>query len=125
MGKGTRLIGTLLRGIPRFLRLLMGLLGDARVTAADKAAVLAAILYALAPYDLLPDLLPFVGQIDDLFLVALTIDRLIVSAGPELVRLHWSGPDELLGLLTGSLSELGERLPGPIRRRLSDGGEER
>lgn len=125
MGKGARVIGTLLGGIPRFLRLLVRLLGDARVTAADKAAVLAAILYALAPYDLLPDLLPFVGQIDDLFLVALTIDRLIVSAGPELVRLHWDGSDELLGLLTGSLSDLAERLPAPIRRRLSEGGEER
>lgn len=125
MRKGATRLRKLLGSIPRFLLLLVRLLGDPRVAPGHKAAVLAAIVYALAPYDLLPDLLPFVGQIDDLFLVALTIDRLMVSAGPDLVRLHWDGPEELLGLLTGSLSDLAERLPASIRRRLAEGTDER
>lgn len=115
----------LLLAIPRFLLLIARLLGDRRVSAADKAILGAAAAYALTPLDLIPDFLPFVGQLDDLFLLALALDRLIARAGPELVLEHWDGSRESLELLTGSLEDLAQRLPGEVRRRLSARVEDR
>jgi uncharacterized membrane protein YkvA (DUF1232 family) len=108
----------LLAGIPHYLRLLLRLIGDSRVSTADKALLAGAVVYALAPLDLIPDFIPLVGQLDDLFLLALAIDRLVANAGPELLRAHWEGPEELLTMLRGSLGELARRLPAAVRRQL-------
>jgi uncharacterized membrane protein YkvA (DUF1232 family) len=108
----------LVKGIPHFLLLLARLIADARVTAVDKGILAAAFAYTLTPIDLIPDFIPFIGQVDDLFLLALAIDRLISNAGADLVRAHWSGPEEALVLLCGSLEDLADRLPEPVRARL-------
>lgn len=111
-------IGELVRAIPRFLVLLGRLLRDPRVDAGDRILLGAAIAYALTPLDLMPDFWPLVGQLDDVFFLALAIDRLIARAGPELVSAHWDGSLEVLHALTGSLVDLADRLPEPVRRRL-------
>ncbi len=111
-------LGALLVGIPRYLELLVRLLRDPRVSGADKSVLAAAIAYTLTPIDLIPDFLPLLGQLDDLFFLALAIDRLVANAGVELVLDHWRGSDESLAALCGSLDDLARRLPEPVRRRL-------
>jgi uncharacterized membrane protein YkvA (DUF1232 family) len=120
-----KLIKELAKGLPAFLRLLVRLARDPRVAAADKAVMAAAVAYTLTPIDLIPDFIPVLGQLDDLFFLALAIDRLITNAGPELVRAHWDGSEEALILLCGSLDDLSERLPEPVRRRLVAAAEGR
>jgi uncharacterized membrane protein YkvA (DUF1232 family) len=114
----SRRIRELIKGIPHFLLLLLRLITDSRVSTADKAILAAAFAYTLTPIDLIPDFIPFIGQVDDLFFMALAIDRLITNAGPELVRAHWDAREEALFLLCGSLDDLADRLPEPIRARL-------
>ncbi len=111
-------LAEVLKGLPRYVQLLTRLVRDPRVSAADKALLAGTIAYALTPYDLLPDFLPVVGQLDDLFLLALTIDRLVRRAGPELVAAHWDGSAAALAALSGSLDELARRLPERVRGRL-------
>ena len=59
------------------MKLLVSLMGDPRVSGADKALMATAVAYALVPIDLIPDIIPFFGQLDDLFFLALAIDRLV------------------------------------------------
>ena len=118
-------IRALLAGVPRFLQLLGRLLGDSRVSQVDKAILVAAVAYTLAPLDLIADLLPILGQVDDLFFLALAIDRLVTNAGPALVRAHWDGPDGMLETLCGSIDDLARRVPGPVRRTIREGVEGR
>jgi uncharacterized membrane protein YkvA (DUF1232 family) len=118
-------IRDLLAGIPRFLLLLTRLLRDPRVSGADKGLLAAAIAYTLIPIDLIPDFLPIIGQLDDLFVLALAIDRLITNAGAELVLAHWDGPEDVIVDLCGSLEDLARRLPAPVRERLAEGAEAR
>ncbi len=56
----------LIAGIPQFLLLLLRLVGDSRVSAADRVMMAGAIVYALSPFDLIPDFIPIIGQLDDL-----------------------------------------------------------
>ncbi len=115
----------LIGGIPRYLRLLVGLIADPRVARADKALLAGAVVYTLTPFDLVSDFLAIVGRLDDLFLLALTMDRLVARAGYEVVRAHWDGPEEMLLSLRESVGELAAKLPAPVRRRLGRKAEGR
>ena len=65
--------------IPNMLKLLGKLIADARVPMAEKALFAAAIVYVIVPLDFIPDVFPFIGQVDDVYLVALTLLRLVKS----------------------------------------------
>lgn len=77
--------------LPRYLRLLGGLMLDARVSAIDKVFVAAAIAYILNPFDLIPESIPFLGQVDDVYLLGLALQRLVMNAGRRTLLDHWSG----------------------------------
>jgi uncharacterized membrane protein YkvA (DUF1232 family) len=93
---------------------------DRRVGALDKVLVGAAIAYILAPVDLLPDVIPFMGQVDDVFLLVTALQRLITNAGRRVLVDHWRGdPRELADLnLQRVLSAAAFFLPLGMQRRL-------
>ena len=64
-----------IRQIPSYLRLLGGLLMDRRVSTVDKALVAGAIAYVISPIDLIPDFIPFLGEVDDVFVMMLALQR--------------------------------------------------
>jgi len=64
-----RTIMDTIRQLPNYVRLLFGLLSDRRVATVDKLLVGAAIAYIIAPVDLIPDWIPFLGEVDDVFLL--------------------------------------------------------
>ena len=80
-----------IRKIPAYLRLLFGLLTDSRVSRLDKAMVAGAIAYIIMPFDLIPDFIPFIGQVDDVYVLMLSLQRLISHAGADVVADHWDG----------------------------------
>jgi uncharacterized membrane protein YkvA (DUF1232 family) len=106
--------------IPNFLRLLYGLLTDSRVNNVDKLVVAGAIAYILLPLDLIPDFIPFIGEVDDVFLLILALQRLISHAGRAVVASYWPGdPAELTSLnLERVLAACAFFLPRRMRRRL-------
>jgi len=109
-----------IRLIPSYLRLLLGLMSDARVSRVDRFVVVAAIAYVLSPLDFLPDVIPFMGQVDDIFLVMLSLQRLVDNAGRAVLLDHWSGhPRDISDVnLAGIVASAGFFLPNSIRRRL-------
>ena len=85
--------------LPNFLRLLGGLLTDRRVSNTDKLLVAGAIAYIVMPMDFIPDYIPFLGEIDDLFVLVLALQRLIANAGRTVIQDHWMGDPKQLGSL--------------------------
>ena len=55
-----------------------------------------AVLYVVDPFDLIPDFIPFLGYIDDLFVVYLVL-RAIELAVREYLRWRGTDPDDFLG----------------------------
>jgi len=115
-----------MKQLPNFLRLLGGLLTDRRVSNTDKLLVAGAIGYVLLPMDLIPDYIPFLGEIDDLFLLVLALQRLIANAGRAVIEDHWMGdPGSLRTLdLERVLVAAAFFLPRRVRRRLRAIGRE-
>ncbi|MBK9527878.1 MAG: DUF1232 domain-containing protein [Acidobacteria bacterium] len=105
--------------LPNMVMLLGRLLKDARVPTAEKALFLGAIVYVISPLDLIPDILPFIGQVDDLYVVALTLLRLVNRTDESVVRQHWSGGGDIIAL-TDSIANIAPTLlPKRISRVLT------
>lgn len=90
----------LLLFIPNLLWLLLGLLRDNRISRADKAILAGTILYVISPLDIIPDFIPFIGQVDDIYLIAISLLRLLNRADRETVRDHWKGSIDIKELVT-------------------------
>jgi uncharacterized membrane protein YkvA (DUF1232 family) len=85
--------------IPNFLKLLYRLFKDSRAPLAEKALLAGTIIYVVSPLDFIPDLIPFIGQVDDLYLVALVVLRLLSRTNDEVLREHWDGGGDLAALV--------------------------
>jgi uncharacterized membrane protein YkvA (DUF1232 family) len=109
-----------MRQLPQYLRLLGGLITDKRVATVDKLLVVGAIAYIVMPVDFIPDFIPFFGEVDDVFVLVLALQRLIENAGRVVLLEHWTGePKDLADLnLRGALTAAAFFLPKRIRRRL-------
>jgi len=78
-----------IRQLPQYVRLLGGLLGDKRVSVVDKMLVVGAIAYIVMPIDLIPDFIPFFGEIDDLYLLVMALQRLVAKGVLRQVDGRW------------------------------------
>jgi uncharacterized membrane protein YkvA (DUF1232 family) len=81
------MLGHLIRRSPRYGRLAFRLLRDDRITARQKAPLVAAIGYGISPIDLVPGIVPLLGQLDDLIVLLgalrLTLEQVPASIGNE------------------------------------------
>lgn len=105
--------------LPNMVLLLGRLLKDARVPAAEKALFLAAVVYVISPLDFIPDVFPFIGQVDDIYVVALTLLRLIGRSDASIVRGHWSGGGDIVALAQSIANVAPKFLPQRIARVLT------
>jgi uncharacterized membrane protein YkvA (DUF1232 family) len=109
----------LLMFLPNFVMLLGRLLKDSRVPLAEKALFAAAIVYVISPLDFIPDVFPFIGQVDDLYVVALSLLRLINRTDVSIVRQHWSGGGDIAALAETIANLAPKFLPKRVARVLT------
>ena len=105
--------------LPNLVKLLVRLLRDARVSRADKVILAGTILYVIAPLDFLPDMIPFIGQVDDVYLVAISILRLVNRTDAKLINEHWDGETDIKRLVGSIVDVSTVFLPRPIRTALT------
>ena len=102
--------------LPNMVLLMGRLLKDARVPMAEKALFAAAIVYVISPLDFIPDVFPFIGQVDDLYVVALVLLRLVNRTDESVVREHWSGGGDIVALAESIANIAPKFLPQRISR---------
>lgn len=113
--------------LPTYARLVWGLSRDPRVPLTLKALLVAALAYVVTPIDLIPDMIPILGQADDLTILLLVLDLFIQNAPADVRREHLerarSGNADLDRDLARVRQALGsrydqirDRLPGLLER---------
>lgn len=112
-------MGSFLMFLPNMVSLLGRLLKDVRVPTAEKALFVAAIVYVISPLDFIPDVFPFIGQVDDIYVVALTLLRLISKTDADVVRSHWRGGGDIVSLAESVAGIAPMLLPKRVSRVLS------
>ena len=105
--------------LPNMVLLMGRLLKDVRVPTAEKALFAAAIVYVISPLDFIPDVFPFIGQVDDLYVVALVLLRLVNRTDESVVRQHWSGGGDIVALADSIANLAPKFLPKRIARVLT------
>jgi uncharacterized membrane protein YkvA (DUF1232 family) len=94
-------VGTLIRHVPRYLRLAWGLAGEPRLPRTRKVGVLAAAAYLASPVDLVPGIIPFVGQLDDMAVVLLALRAALRALDPATRERHLAAA----GLAPGDMDQ--------------------
>ena len=107
-----------IRLIPKFLALLIDLLRDPRVSSQDKAILGATVAYVLNPVDLIPDWIPFMGLMDDIYLVPMALLRLIAKTNENILQEHWKGSEDVIHILKNCAGLAVNFLPGRIKNAL-------
>ena len=109
--------------LPDLTVLLARLLRDERVPLLEKGLAVAGLAYVVSPIDVLPAIVvgPF-GLLDDLFIVAACLSRLLNHVHPDVVRTHWSGQGDALEVIQSTTQWFEEELRlrvGDLRRFLA------
>ena len=80
--------GALVRRVPRYAKLAFALGRDPRIAKARRAAVLAGAIYLVSPIDLIPGIVPILGQLDDLLVVLVALKVALDGLSPDRRRAH-------------------------------------
>src|SRR5437867_12010503 len=108
----------LLMFLPNMVILCARLMIDSRVPRVERALCAAAVIYSIIPFDFIPDMIPFIGQVDDLFLISLTVLRLIDRTDDTVVREHWRGGGDIVQLAESAATIAPLLMPRRISRVL-------
>ena len=87
----------ILAEIIKNIKLIWRLLNDRRVSPGLKMIVPATLLYLLFPIDIIPDIAPGLGQLDDIAVILLGLKLFVEMCPSEVVRQHL---DELASMVS-------------------------
>ncbi len=104
-----------LRDLKKFLT---DVASDERIPARDKKILLAMIALIISPIDLIPDWIPFLGQLDDLIILAVILDYFFRVLDSSLLLSHYPWGMKSFARLRGIARFLQFLVPRWIKKRL-------
>ena len=111
----------LLRALPDIVRTIIGLAIDPVLPKAAKVALAAAVLYLVSPIDLIPDFIPGLGYIDDVFVAAILVDGMLNFVNRALVLKYWPGSPESLERVARAARVLAAWVPRKLKLKIFSG----
>ncbi len=75
-----------LRHLPNFARLYWRLFRDRRVSILPKVLLVLTLVYVISPFDIIPDFIPVIGEMDDVVVVLSGLWLFIRLCPPDVVR---------------------------------------
>jgi uncharacterized membrane protein YkvA (DUF1232 family) len=104
--------------VPRLVKLVVRLMRDPRVPPRSKAVLVFVAGYLVSPVDVIPDMVPGVGQLDDLVIAAFALDYMINQVPVEILREHWDGDEDVLELIRNIAEIAASLVPRWLKRLL-------
>jgi uncharacterized membrane protein YkvA (DUF1232 family) len=108
----------LLRAVPSLVRMIGRLVRDPSLPRTVKIALAAAAVYLVSPIDLVPDVVPFVGYVDDVLLAAIVLDGLLNFVDRGLLLRYWPGGERSLDTLARAARMLAAWVPSRVKARI-------
>lgn len=105
---------SLVRTLVTHGRLTLRLLREPRVPPLVKAVPILAVLYVVSPVDLVPDIIPILGQLDDLGVILLALETFLKWCPAPAVDFHRAAMAE--GRRYGPMPPAGDVIDAEFRR---------
>lgn len=103
--------------LPDFFYMLVKLASDPDVPRGSKVQIVAALAYFISPIDIIPDALPGIGWLDDLYVALIVTDNLLNSVDVSLVERYWPAQDDIIHLVKDLMDRLNDKIGmGAIKR---------
>ncbi len=87
--------------LPQILRLLWRVTRDDRTPGVVRAGLIAIAAYLAMPFDIIPDWIPVLGQLDDFVVLTVGVRTLLRRVPEGVLEEHWSGEPNVLETLLG------------------------
>lgn len=94
--------------LPDIITLIYRLLKDKRVKLNTKLTICGSLAYLLFPTDIIPDRIPFIGNIDDLAVIFFTLNKIINDVSLQVLVENWEGENDLLLVLKNAVEYISE-----------------
>jgi uncharacterized membrane protein YkvA (DUF1232 family) len=111
-------VSALVRALPRVVRLIARLVMDPTLPRSAKIGLAAAVLYLLSPLDVVPDIIPFAGVLDDVAVAAVVLDGVLNWVDRRLVLKYWPGSPASLDRLARVARLLAVWVPSRVKARI-------
>src|SRR5918992_5705247 len=85
--------------LPEILRLLWRVVRDKRVPMLVRGGLIGIAAYLTLPFDVVPDWLPVLGQVDDVVILTVGVRTLLRQVPEPILREHWAGERHVLAAL--------------------------
>lgn len=85
--------------LPDLIALLVRLLKDKRIPLKLRISVMISLGYLMSPIDIMPDFIPFIGNLDDLAVAFFALNKIINSVPHNIILENWSGEDNIIELI--------------------------
>jgi uncharacterized membrane protein YkvA (DUF1232 family) len=87
------------RMLPDVVRLVRRIAADRSLPRGVRVRLWLLLGYLAFPIDLVPDVIPGLGYLDDVVIIAAVLRSVVRRAGPDAVRRHWPGTEAGLSTL--------------------------
>ena len=107
-----------LRALPLIGRAVVRLAADPALPRAAKIALGVVAVYLASPFDLLPDVIPFLGYLDDVLVLAILVDGVLNHVDRSLVLRYWPGSSTELEKVARVTHALAIWVPARVKERI-------
>lgn len=97
--------------LPEILKLLWNVVRDRRVPRLVRGGLIGIAAYLALPFDVVPDWMPVLGQVDDVVVVTIGVRTMLRQVPEPVIMDHWTGERRILEAILGR----------PIRDAVPDG----
>jgi uncharacterized membrane protein YkvA (DUF1232 family) len=111
-------VTALVRALPKVVGLIVRLVMDPTLPRSAKIGLAAAILYLVSPFDVVPDIIPLAGVLDDAAIAAVVLDGVLNWVDRRLVLRYWPGSPASLDRLARVARLLAAWVPSRVKARI-------
>lgn len=91
---------------------------DERIPSRDKKIIVAMVVLIISPIDLIPDWIPFLGQLDDIILLSIILDYFFRVLDSNVLLSHYPWGMKSFSYLRSIARSLNFFVPNWIKKRL-------
>ena len=89
------------KALPQIAKLAWRVVRDDRIPMWIRGGLVGTAAYLVLPFDLIPDWIPVLGQMDDLLVMTIGVRMLLRRVPERILTEHWDGDSQLLSKILG------------------------